>query len=160
MPWHGCPPAPARPTTGDGSPTNSRTISVNDYSDPFCNILLWAWPRRCRRSGFQVAQDGEHPAVVGIRRGQGELAEDVRDVLFDGPLGYHESRGDRVVGPALGHQRQHLALSGCEGAELVGTSAGRQKLRDDFRVGGGPPGGHPAQSFEELIDVADPVLEQ
>src|SRR5215469_10259049 len=28
MPWHGWPPAPARPSTGDGSPTNSRTISV------------------------------------------------------------------------------------------------------------------------------------
>src|SRR5215475_15180672 len=28
MPWHGWPPAPARPMTGDGSPTNSLMISV------------------------------------------------------------------------------------------------------------------------------------
>src|SRR5260221_2883506 len=28
MPWHGCPPAPARPTSGDGSPTNSLMIAL------------------------------------------------------------------------------------------------------------------------------------
>src|SRR5579859_8120564 len=28
MPWHGCPPAPARPITGDASPTNSLTTSA------------------------------------------------------------------------------------------------------------------------------------
>src|SRR5215469_11134597 len=33
MPWQGCPPAPARPTTGEGSPTNSRTIAVTGRSN-------------------------------------------------------------------------------------------------------------------------------
>src|ERR1700728_4486580 len=37
MPWHGWPPAPARPTTGDGKPTNSLTISAKERSD------LWIW---------------------------------------------------------------------------------------------------------------------
>src|SRR5215471_17254815 len=31
MPWHGCPPAPARPITGDGKPTNSR---VTEFTLP------------------------------------------------------------------------------------------------------------------------------
>ena len=31
------------------------------------------WYRRCRRSGLQVAEDGEHPAVVSVRRRQAEL---------------------------------------------------------------------------------------
>lgn len=42
-------------------------------------------PKGC--SGLQVSEDGQHPAVVGVRRGQAELAEDVPDVLLDGPLG-------------------------------------------------------------------------
>src|SRR5258708_29317893 len=33
MPWRGCPPAPARAATGEGSPTNSRTIAVTGLSN-------------------------------------------------------------------------------------------------------------------------------
>src|ERR1700722_5355777 len=36
MPWQGWPPAPARPTIGDGSPTNSLAISVISVSLPAC----------------------------------------------------------------------------------------------------------------------------
>ena len=42
-------------------------------------------PKGC--SGLQVSQDGQHPAVAGVRGCQPELAEDVPDVLLDGPLG-------------------------------------------------------------------------
>jgi hypothetical protein len=42
-------------------------------------------PKEC--SGLQVSEDGQHPAVVGVRGCQAELAEDVPDVLLDGPLG-------------------------------------------------------------------------
>ena len=42
-------------------------------------------PKGC--SGLQVSEDGQHPAVVGVRGCQPELAEDVHDVLLDGPLG-------------------------------------------------------------------------
>src|SRR5204863_151210 len=35
-----------------------------------------------------------------------------------------------------------------------------QKLRDDLRVESGAPGRDPAERFDELLDVADPVLEQ
>jgi hypothetical protein len=42
---------------GPGDPSGRRQWHVRDPG-PAC--------RRCRRSGFQVAQDGEHPAVVGL----------------------------------------------------------------------------------------------
>src|ERR1700733_11193585 len=69
------------------------------------------------RSRLQVPQDGQHPAVIGIRRRKPELAEDVRDVLLDGPLGDHQDDGDGAVGAALRHQREHLALAVGEAAE-------------------------------------------
>lgn len=42
-------------------------------------------PKGC--SGLQLPEDGQHPAVVRVRGCQAELAEDVPDVLVDGPLG-------------------------------------------------------------------------
>ena len=41
---------------------------------------------------------------------QVELAEDRRHVLLDRPLGDDQILGDRVVGAALGHQPEDLAL--------------------------------------------------
>ena len=49
-------------------------------------LLLVAETPEGQRSGFQVAQDGEHPPVAAIRRQKAELAEDVADVLFDGSV--------------------------------------------------------------------------
>jgi len=41
--------------------------------------------QRPRRSWLNVAQHGQHPAVIGLRRRQADLAEDVPDVLRGGP---------------------------------------------------------------------------
>ena len=38
--------------------------------------------RAGRRSGSEVGEDGEHPAVLGVVGRQAELGEDVADVLF------------------------------------------------------------------------------
>ena len=40
--------------------------------------------------------------MVGVRRRQAQPGEDVRDVLFDGPLGDDQGLGDSGVGAALG----------------------------------------------------------
>ena len=68
------------------------------------------------------------------------------------------ARGDGGVRPALGHQREHLALARGELAERV-AAAGEQ-LRDDFGIERAAARGHPVQRVEELGDVRDPVLEQ
>jgi SAM-dependent methyltransferase len=39
--------------------------------------------------GAEVAQNGEHAAVVALIRREAELAEDAGHVLFDGTAGYH-----------------------------------------------------------------------
>src|SRR5690242_530251 len=49
------------------------------------------------RSGTEVREHGQHAAVIVGRRGQVELSEDARDVLFDRPLAHHQLGGDRVV---------------------------------------------------------------
>src|SRR6266496_4355575 len=46
------------------------------------------------RSGVQVGEDGQHPAVVVVRGRQAELGEDVVDVLADRFLGHEKLAGD------------------------------------------------------------------
>src|SRR5215207_3812495 len=65
-------------------------------------------------SALQEREHGQDAAVVGVRHGEAELAEDRRDVLLDGSVGDDERGCDRRVGATLGHQLQHLALAGCQ----------------------------------------------
>ena len=72
-----------------------------------------------------------------------------------------QRRGDGGVGPALGHQRQHLALAGGERGASVGRAGlAAEQLGHDLGVEGGAAGGDPAQRVDEVADVGHPVLEQ
>src|SRR5271166_3889790 len=62
-------------------------------------------------SRAEIAQNGEHATVVAVTRRQPELGEDVVDVLFHRAAADDERVGDGGVGPALGHQGEHLALA-------------------------------------------------
>jgi hypothetical protein len=64
-----------------------------------------------RGSPGQVAQDGQHPAVLVIAGAQPERFVDVRGVVDHCPLGDRHLAADRGVGPALGHKRQYLPLA-------------------------------------------------
>src|SRR5437868_3826610 len=66
------------------------------------------------RTGSRVGVD--QPLADGVERrlravGEPELAEDVADVGLDRLLGHAELEGDRLVGPAAGDEREHLALA-------------------------------------------------
>src|SRR5690348_11251287 len=74
-------------------------------------------------SGAQVAQNSQDAAVILGRGRQLQLPEDARHVLLHGALGDHHLLGDRVVGAALGHQLEHLALARAELVERVLTAA-------------------------------------
>src|SRR4051794_5729103 len=124
------------------------------------------WPQRAmgplteRLSSVQEREDGEDAAVVGVRRGQAELAEDVRDVFLDGALGHDEARGDRVVRPPLGHQPEHFALARGELVEHAVLAAAAEELGDRLGVHRRAALRHAPDGVDELAHVGDAVLEQ
>src|ERR1700744_4988143 len=63
---------------------------------------------RSGRCGAQVAEHGQHPPVAGVARVQPELGEDRVDLLAHRAVGDDQGGADLGVGPALGHQRQHV----------------------------------------------------
>jgi hypothetical protein len=66
---------------------------------------FWVMPCPLEGAGLarlEVAEDGEHPPVVGGGRGEVELGEDRGDVLFYAAAGQVEPVGDGGVGAALG----------------------------------------------------------
>src|SRR5215472_4675152 len=65
-------------------------------------------------SAAEIGEDGEDTTVVVVGGLQAELKEDRRGVLGHSPLGDHHPLGDRRVGPALGHQLEHLQLPRAE----------------------------------------------
>ena len=85
----------------------------------------------------QVRQDGEDAAVVVGRRPQLELGEDVGDVLLHRATAEDQLAGDGEVRATLGHQAEHLDLTGGQGGEATGVD------------GGG--GGHRAVSSDPLL---------
>src|SRR5687768_13698254 len=89
---------------------------------------------------FEVAQDGEDAAVVGLGRLEAELGEDVRYVLLDGALSDDEALRDPGVRKTLGHQREDLALARGEPVVRVSPGTGEQ-LGDHLRVERRPPAG-------------------
>jgi hypothetical protein len=87
-----------------------------------------------------------------------ELGEDRVDVLAHRAVGDHQGRGDLRVGPALGHQRQHVALP--VGQVVQRVAPAHQQLRHHLGIQRGAARRHPAQRVEELGHVGHPVLEQ
>src|ERR1700682_668747 len=82
----------------------------------------------------QVDQDRFHAAVDVLLLAQSKLRKDRIDVLLDHPDGEMEPLGDGVVVAALGHLREHAALT----------------LRELLHLGAGmsAPGGH--ESFDDF----------
>src|SRR6266851_5036702 len=95
--------------------------------------------------------------LCDLHEGLAALAEDA-DVLADGRFGDDELAGDRGVGVPLGDEGEDLALARRQGGQRV--AAPPEQLADDLRVNGGPAEGDAAQRGDELLNVADPVLEQ
>src|SRR3954466_11666456 len=63
------------------------------------------------RSASEKREDGEHAPVVPLAVRQPELFEDGLHVPFDRARAEEDPGGDGAVGPALGDQRQDLALA-------------------------------------------------
>ena len=81
----------------------------------------------------EVLQDSQHSSMLGLGRGETELREDRRDVLFDGTLRDHEAARDPHVRVAFGHERQHLPFSCRQRVERLATTASKE-LSDDVGI--------------------------
>src|SRR3954453_11207207 len=81
----------------------------------------------------QVRQDREHAAVPGGARGELELAEDARHVALHHALAHPQAVGDRLVGLALGHPPEDLALARRELVERALGAAAVEHPRHHLR---------------------------
>src|SRR4051794_31572883 len=112
--------------------------------------------------GPQVRQDGEHTTVVldGVDL-EAELGEDVGDVLLDGLLGHEQLTRYPTIGPALGHQAQHVQLplrqrrhdGPVVAAGPFHQASGQYRLDHDLAVD------NAVQCVAEGVDAADLLLE-
>src|SRR5215510_7276323 len=134
---------------------------------PICKKTLDVWratkeenTRPPRGLHAEVGQNRQYASVVVVRDGQIELGEDGVAVLADRLLGDEQAAGDRRVGPAFGHQSEHLTLARREPAHwLVLVTLGQQR-RHHLGVQDRPTVGDPAYGVDELRHVGDPVLEE
>src|SRR5215211_9075909 len=111
-------------------------------------------------SGTQVEEHGEHPPRLAARRGQPEFPEDTGDILLHRPQGDDELVRDPLVGAAPCHQLEHVPLARREAGEGVVAAPPRQQRRHDDRVERRAAIGDAPDRRYELLDVADPVLQQ
>src|SRR3954451_23158063 len=89
-----------------------------------------------------------------------ELREDARDVLLDRSYCQYQLGGDAAVRPALGHQRQDLALPWGGLFECPFDPTASEELPDDLRIERGAAVGHAADCVDEGVDLHDPVFQQ
>src|SRR3954452_10234774 len=87
-----------------------------------------------RRSGAEKSQYREHAPMVVARLFDPELHEDVFHVGLDRLRAQEEALADALVGTALGHQREHLALALGQLVESTRRSSASDQARDDRRV--------------------------
>src|SRR5215471_11556719 len=116
-----------------------------------------SWPPR---SGLQVLDRGDDPAVVVVGWGQAELGEDAGDVFFHDPGRDHERVGDGGVRPALSDQREHFPLAWREHGQGGGLPAGAQQMTNYFWVEHGAAVCNTRECLDEVTDVGDAVLQQ
>src|SRR5918999_1638581 len=111
-------------------------------------------------SAAEEHQHREHAPRLAPGGRQPELAEDARDVFFDGPHRDHELVRDPLVGAARGHQLEHLALPRREGRQGIVVPLPRQQGRDDDWVQRGPAVRDAPHRPDEVVHLADAVLQQ
>src|SRR5690349_6312058 len=96
----------------------------------------------------EVCEDGEYSAVVLWRFSDSELREGASDVGLDGLRTEPECATDPLIGTALGHQRQDLALARCERIERIRVPASGEQLIHDRAVDDAFPFGNPPHGVE------------
>ena len=112
------------------------------------------------RSAAEVRQHGKHASMVVRRRQELQLGEDVRDVGLDGLRREEQPVADRLVRPALRHQRQDLALPIGQVVERHSRASTSDELRDDLGIDDRAALRDAPDGVREVVEVVDPVLEE
>ena len=101
--------------------------------------------------------------MIVVGGGQVELGEDVGDVLLDRAGRDDERARDGGVGPALGHQAEHLALARGERAErpvVRRRPRPRTSSATTSRSSAVPPPATRSHGVDERLHVPHALLEQ
>jgi hypothetical protein len=110
-----------------------------------------------------AVEKGEHgqaaPVVVGGLR-DAQLHENAAHVLLDRALRDPQLVGDAGIRPALGHESQHFSFPRREVLQGVVDTAGGEQFLDESRIDDRGALEDPVERGEEVLHVADPVLEQ
>src|SRR5260221_893044 len=116
-----------------------------------------------RRAGSGRAKEGqycEHTAVVLGGVVGPELAEDLAAVGLDGLGREGESGADRLIGAALGDEREYLVLAFGEFVERPLCSPPRHQPGNDRGVYAALSLSDAMQRVEQYVDVGDALLEE
>ena len=152
-----------RPTSAPPpSTTRTYTPSTNTASPPTTRARALIWLGRIGWSaGLQEGQHRHHAPVRHVLVGQSQLLEHGADVLLHRPLAHEQRRRDGGVVAAGRHLLQDLSLAPGEPRKrpLACAFAGDQRL-DDLGVEHRAASAHLVQRPDELVDVADPFLEE
>src|SRR4051794_1037180 len=116
------------------------------------------WPHTL--AGVEEGEHREHPPVVRVGLRQAQLGQDAVHVLFDGRLGDPQLVDDAGIGPALGHQREDLALARAELGERIAAPVGGEEPLHQKRVDHRSALGDAFERVDQLGHVGDPGLQQ
>jgi hypothetical protein len=113
----------------------------------------------CAADG-KVTQRGQHPPVISRVRREAELGEDARDVTLHRRDRHDQLLGDEPVRPSLRDELENFELPRRQLVEWITCAPARDETAHHDWIDRGPAVGDATDGGRELLQVADPRLEQ
>src|SRR6476619_3689175 len=111
-------------------------------------------------AGFEEPENRQHSPVFSCALQQVELGKDAADVFLDRALGDEDPLGDARVGPALGHEGEHVALTWRQDIEWITPPASLDEFLHQGWIYHRGACGDPLDRLDELRYVGHPALQQ
>src|SRR6476660_8068362 len=111
-------------------------------------------------AGFEEPENRQHSPVFGCALRQVELGKDAADVFLDRALGDEDPLGDARVGPALGHEGEHVALTWRQDIEWITPPASLDEFLHQGWIYHRGACGDPLDRLDELRYVGHQALQQ
>jgi hypothetical protein len=114
----------------------------------------------CLGSAPEVAEDGQHAAVIVGDLGEIELAEQAPNMRLDSFRAHEQCLADPLIGSPLRHQLEDLALARRQLSEWVRATPSIHHLADYGAIDDALTGDHPAQRVDQVLDTTNVFLEK